>query len=82
MKPKFTMSAAGRVTRLGEFSPLGRLLLWAVFFENRRVSIHFFATVFHGKSFVLIFDKKMVWARIWAILSQTYLVTLFAGDSN
>jgi hypothetical protein len=34
------------VTRLGEFSPIG--LLWSVFFDNFKSSLHFWATFFYS----------------------------------
>jgi hypothetical protein len=45
------------VTGLGEFSPMGDYLLWA-FFENYRRSPNFGATIFSGKSNVLISTKN------------------------
>jgi hypothetical protein len=49
--------SAARVTGLGEFSPMGDYLLWA-FFENYRRSPNFGATIFSGKSNVLISTKN------------------------
>jgi hypothetical protein len=40
-----------RVTRLGEFSPTGRLFIWAVFFVNLRHTSNFRDTFFHGKNY-------------------------------
>jgi hypothetical protein len=39
-----------RVTRLGEFSPIWRMLLWAICFETYRSSKYFLAACLHGNS--------------------------------
>jgi hypothetical protein len=49
--PKKYLSA--RVTRLGEFPPIGQLLLWA-FFENYIITPNVWATLFRGKRYALI----------------------------
>jgi hypothetical protein len=66
------------MARLGEFSPIGQLLTLGRFFENYRISTNYWATYFHGKSYVLILDKKTEWATFWVIFSQTHLVNLLA----
>jgi hypothetical protein len=61
-----------RVTRLGEFSPIGRHISVGIFY---RISSNNWACFFHDKSYVLIF-KKMNWATFGATFLQTHLVTL------
>jgi hypothetical protein len=46
------------VTRLGEFSPIGRLLTMSSFVANYRSSQNIRATLFHCKSYELILTKK------------------------
>jgi hypothetical protein len=65
------------VTRLGDFSPIGRLFIWGSFvILNRLVrSQKNCATFFLRKNNALILEK-MGWATFWSIFSLTYLVTL------
>jgi hypothetical protein len=49
---------AVRVTRLGEFSPLGRLLTLGFIFENSRGGKTILAPFFHGKSCVLMLTEN------------------------
>jgi hypothetical protein len=62
-------SLATRVTRFGEFSPIGKLFTLARFFfyyrSNPKFGLILFWTNF--KSYVLILTKKMRWALFWAI---------------
>jgi hypothetical protein len=52
---------------LDEFSPIGQLFTLGSFFNNRR-SPNFWATFFHGKTYVLCnFGKKNSLATFWAI---------------
>jgi hypothetical protein len=61
---------------------LGDCLLWAVFLIPK-VS-HIWATLFsHGKfCAVCNLDSKMDWATLWAIFSQTHLVTLLRREDE
>jgi hypothetical protein len=47
-----------RVTRLGEFSPIGWLLTLTCFFLNDRSSPHFGLLVPHSTSYILILSKN------------------------
>jgi hypothetical protein len=60
----------GRVTRLGEFSPNGRLLTSSRCFENTEENAeeHFWLHVFTVK-IMLQSRQKMYWATFWAIFS-------------
>jgi hypothetical protein len=60
------------VTRLAKFLPIVWLFLFWQFCENYRRS-PIFSNFFHGKSYVLALTD---WATLWAIFSQTHLVTL------
>jgi hypothetical protein len=64
-----------RVTRLVEFSLIGRLFSLISYFENGRSSPNLCATFLHGERSASILTKH-VWATFWAIFSQTHLVTL------
>jgi hypothetical protein len=46
-------SLAGRVTGLGEFSPIGRLFTLGCFFENYKISLNYWVTFFHGETCAL-----------------------------
>jgi hypothetical protein len=47
-----------RATRLGEFSPIGRLLLWEAFCNITEEAQKFVLLFFLEKSYVLILTKK------------------------
>jgi hypothetical protein len=63
-----------RVTRLGEFSHIGRLFALSSFF-NYKIIPHLWAPLVYknDKAFIL---ANMYWATFWAIFSQTHLVAL------
>jgi hypothetical protein len=61
-----------RVTRLGEFLPIGHI---CQFGENYRSSANSWAAFFHNTSYVLILTKKW-WGYILATFLQAHLVTL------
>jgi hypothetical protein len=61
-----------RVTRLGETSPIGQLLTLDFFGKITEVAL-LFVLLFHGKSYVLIWQT---WVRFWPIFLQTHLVAL------
>jgi hypothetical protein len=63
------------VTRLGEFSPIGQLFSWGIFFENCRSTTLIFGLLFPQLCIDLV--KKMDWFTFWAIFSQNHLVTLY-----
>jgi hypothetical protein len=68
----FSILHFDRVTRLGEFSPIGRPFPLDSVLKNIEVHSPFLGgTFFHGQ-----FKQKMGWATCWAIFSQTHLVTL------
>jgi hypothetical protein len=73
-----TLSYAGRVTRLGGFSPFGWLFTLGSFVKTTERAQNIFSTSINGKSNTFILTK-MCWATFWAIFSQTRLVTLCAG---
>jgi hypothetical protein len=52
------ISFGSRVTRLGEFSPIGRLFTLGSFVENYRRMLKFLATFFLSKRHVLILTKN------------------------
>jgi hypothetical protein len=52
-----TGSFKNRVTRSGEFSPIGWVFTLGSFFENCRNSPHIWATLFHGYVYTLILAK-------------------------
>jgi hypothetical protein len=49
-----------RVTRLGEFSPNRRFVSLDRLFQNYTISPNVLATIYHGKIFVINFNKKWV----------------------
>jgi hypothetical protein len=49
---------SGRVTSLGEFSPIGQFFLCAVFLKNYGRSPNFRDTIYHWASYVLAFTKN------------------------
>jgi hypothetical protein len=65
-----------RVTRLDEFSPLGGLFTWDNFDENYRRAQSLGLIFLPREKSYIGFDKKIGWATLWAIFSQTHLVTL------
>jgi hypothetical protein len=60
-----------RVTRLGEFSPVGQL-----FPLSEILKIIYRSVPDFGLLFITLLLAKMGWSRFRAIFSQTYLVTL------
>jgi hypothetical protein len=62
--------------RLGEFSPVSQLFIFALF---KKLRPNFVATFFHGKNCVLILTKNGL-GYIWGDFSQTHLVTLLGDD--
>jgi hypothetical protein len=71
----FLLSSETRVTRFGEFSPIGRLFSLGSFWKITEVATKMRATFFHVKMYALMLTK-MGWAAFWAICWQTHLVTL------
>jgi hypothetical protein len=71
----------GRVTRLGEFFPIGRLLSLDSFLKITEVAQSFVLLFSTEKSYVLILTKKG-WATFLPIFSQTHLVTLLGGRAR
>jgi hypothetical protein len=63
------------VTRLGEFSPIGRLFSFNSFLKITKVA-NIFWPLFPTVKVYNKFWQKMDWAKFWAIFSQTHLVTL------
>jgi hypothetical protein len=64
-----------RVTRLGNFSLLGRSFSFGSRLKITKVAHNFWLIFFRCKSNALILPK-MVWATFWATFSQTHLVAL------
>jgi hypothetical protein len=60
------------VTRLGEFSPNGRMLTLNRFYKITEEAQDVWATSFLNYRLSINFDQKMVWTTFWAI----FLVTL------
>jgi hypothetical protein len=68
-----------RVTRLGEFSPLGRLFTLGSFLIAALALI--VGNFFPQSKICSNFDQKCIWLCIfWATFSQTHLVTLFRSE--
>jgi hypothetical protein len=70
---RLTMLVVVRVTRFGEFSPFGWLFTLCSFVKIIEVAQNNSATLFHGKSYVLIFKKwiglhfgRLFHKRIWS----------------
>jgi hypothetical protein len=77
------MITQDRVTRSGNFSPLGRLFtLGRKSYEKNTqvVKICGLPTYLHIYWVKIIFGQKRVWATFWAIFKQTHLVTLTPRD--
>jgi hypothetical protein len=79
-----------RVTRLGEFSPIGWLFTLGRFLQITRVALINCATFFFGKCYVLIL-KKTGWTifcaiiftkRVWSLCSTIYYFLLLGIPSN
>jgi hypothetical protein len=64
--PRYTCLRT-RVTRLGEFSPLGRLFTLRNFVENYLSVTKCWATLFHGEGRALLLTKLCL-ATFWAII--------------
>jgi hypothetical protein len=80
INPMFPQLPPGRVTRLGEFSPIGLLFTLGQFVKNYRNRQNF--GLFAQKkmcTYVVILRKN---ATFWALFSQTHLVTLPLGHLN
>jgi hypothetical protein len=72
----YHLAALTRVTRLGEFSPIGRLFSLGSIVITIVVA-QILGLLFHNTCYISIsFDKKPDWATLWAFFSQTHLVTL------
>jgi hypothetical protein len=72
--PKIKASGI-RVTRLGEFSPIGLLFSLGSLLKITEVAQHS-GLLFSSFQFIYKFWQKMAWATIWAIFSQTHLVII------
>jgi hypothetical protein len=66
------MRFVNRVTRLGEFSPIGYLFSLGGFLKITEIA----QILVHGTSYALILTKTTGWATLWAMFSQAHLVTL------
>jgi hypothetical protein len=64
------------VTGLDEFSAMGPLFTLGSFLITKEHK--HFNYFFHGKSYLLSLILKTDWNTLWAIFSQTHLVTLTA----
>jgi hypothetical protein len=74
------MFCSGRVTRSGEFSPYWAIVYFGQCFNNEMDGTHFLATCFHGTSYVLVLEKKLL-GDVLGDFSQTRLVTLLACEN-
>jgi hypothetical protein len=63
------------VTRLGEFSPIGRVVYFRLVLKITTVA-QFIGLLFFTVQVKYKFRHKLVLATYWAILLQTHLVTL------
>jgi hypothetical protein len=63
-----------RMTKLGEFSPIGRVFLLGSFLITDVA--HIFELLLSTVKVMHSFGPKTGWATFWAIFSQTHLVTL------
>jgi hypothetical protein len=54
---------------------------WGSFFNYRSIP-NLWATFFHGKSFAHNFDKKLGWAKFWAIFHKLIWSTWLQATSN
>jgi hypothetical protein len=71
------MFSLNRVTRLGEFSPLERLIILEFFLKNNKINWHFLATFFPRHKLCANFWQNTGWATFQVgYFSQTHLVTL------
>jgi hypothetical protein len=66
---------------LGDFSQIGRLFTFAIFFLIREKA-QIFWLLFPRLKLCINFDSKMCWATFWTILSPTHLVTLIQIDEK
>jgi hypothetical protein len=82
---KQTYKQKERKKRWHQGDQIGRIFAhWAIvnlkhLFENFKIILilgHFF----HGKNYYVNLGKEIDWATIWAIFSQTHLVTLDGTD--
>jgi hypothetical protein len=69
-------STVPRVTRLGEFSPIGRIFLHMSSFRKNYGCSPKFRVTFSTNQVLCKMLAKMVWATFLAILSQTHSITL------
>jgi hypothetical protein len=74
------LSFPNRVTRLGEFSPIGWLFLLGSYLRITEVA-HIFGLLYSSVKFKNKCWQKIGWATFWAIFSQPNLVTLFPSDN-
>jgi hypothetical protein len=82
LKRNFSSSAASRVTRLGEFSPFAQLLSLGSFLKITVGSIPYtliFGQLSSTGKKLCTEIGKLGWATVWAIFSQTHLVTVAAS---
>jgi hypothetical protein len=70
-----------RVTRLGEFLPIGWLFTLGGFLKITEVA-QMHVLVVPNLSVTYLFWQKMGWATFWATFSQTHLVTLMDDNKN
>jgi hypothetical protein len=71
-------SLQGKVTKLGEFRPIGWSFTLGSFLEYYGCSANILILFLNSKRCVLILTR-MGWATFWATFSQTHLVTLLLG---
>jgi hypothetical protein len=64
-----------RVTRLGDFSPIGQLFTLGCLLNITEVALSLGNFFSRGNTYALI-----GWATFWAIFSQTHLVTLLMAE--
>jgi hypothetical protein len=75
MAPQQIIFVLFKVTRLGEFSPFGRLFTLGRFVKITDVA-HIFGLHFSAVVLIGLILARMSLATLWAILSQTLLVAL------
>jgi hypothetical protein len=71
-----------RVTRFGDFSPLGSMFTLAVFCENYRSSTDIIGLLLSTEKLLCKLSQKKDWATFCATFSQTHLVALLSTSER
>jgi hypothetical protein len=68
-------SRADQGEQMGECSPIGRLFILGIFFENYRSSPNFLSTFYDGKNGVIFLTKSKLGCILGGFFPETHLVT-------